>query len=164
MDVLLAGLSSAVVVFIAHVALWRMRPGKFQTSFLILFFLMGSTVAAFLGYLLSMSWIALAHTILLYLVLGAGYVLVYQGIEEESPTLKIIRNVAAARERGVLPRDLLGLFSEETLVLKRIDYLVETKMITRNGVILKLMPAGESLLKRVRFIRRFLGLNHSEIG
>jgi hypothetical protein len=95
--------------------------------------------------------------LLMYVVSVLAYIVVYSGVEVESPSLRIILFIAEGPGGAMSYETLLGLFNNERVILPRLDDMVRSGLIvTRNGKYV-LTPPGERLATIFRFYRGLLG-------
>src|SRR5580698_310762 len=130
MAALLTALVLLLLAFGAHVVVWRLRPPRRPLPALLAVFAFsltgGAVVLLALGALWNWPLPALSQLpgIALFCLGATGsYLIIYTGIADASPSLVIIRALEAAPGRGCTRQDLAALFTEERLVLPRLNSL-----------------------------------------
>jgi hypothetical protein len=146
----LTALGLLLASFAVHVLVWRVRLPRNQSGVLLLIFIL---VPVFLGTLmgtagrhhwgpeiLGWDWAGI-------LVFQGGatlsYLVVYTGIEEESPSLVIFRALHQNPEQGCARSELALLITEERFMRSRLQSL-------RSGGFVEPAPGGYRLTRRGR--------------
>lgn len=69
------------------------------------------------------------HVLLFYEGASLAYMVVYSGLEQDSPSMRLVMFVADAGGLGRSSDDLCGLFHHDASVANRLDSLVQSKLI-----------------------------------
>jgi len=159
--ILCFGLGLFVFSMAAHVLIWRCVLIKNQPAWLAAVFLVLPLFAVtFLAVASSRwSWEALALAYLMDLALSLSYMNLYTGIAGFSPSIAILERVEKSMPLG-LPREELvpHWFSHERLAGARHDNLVNRRLVSGSGGVLRLLPRGRFIARCFLIFRRFLGL------
>ncbi len=158
MAALVWGVALVGLAFLVHVAWWRLCLPRRQTRALLLIFL-GCGAGALLGLRLlgprdGVPWPRTAADYvqigLLVLAFAAAYVITYSAVEADSPTLVLVRVIAAAGPEGLPEADLYEKASDDVLVTPRVADLVRDGMLQLDGGRYHLTGKGR------RFVRIFI--------
>lgn len=167
MNILLSGIFLITAAFLLHLAVWRLRCPKFQTrallwiffgtcfsaaAILTLFILAGHPLPAYLPQNIS----DLFHTILFFSSFTLAYVITYSALEADSPSLVIVRLIAAAAEAGLEEKALRDKLSDRQLVVPRIKDLIRDELALWENGRLRLTPAGERFVGIFTFYRSLM--------
>ena len=102
------------------------------------------------------------HLTIFYGALTFTYYMFYMGIIDTSPTLAIVRSLMKAGEEGFTLSDFDVFFCDQQLILPRLDYLVQSEMVTKKENLYTIAPNGAKFLKWfVRFPKIIFPDNHS---
>jgi len=154
------GLGAFAAALVAHVIWWRVRRPRADIAAVLAVFVgvpaAGLAGAALAG-ALAPGVVPLA--LLLAWALGAAYVQTYPATQAESPTLVMVRALAAAGAQGLSRDEIARLWPRSALVEARVDDLVANRWLARApGGGLALAPAARILAACFRAYRRLLGL------
>lgn len=155
---------------IVHVVLWRVFSPKAYpiwlpviftispAAFLVLFHLFGFT--GFIGIELNqIFYLIIGSSLIMYFALAAMYIHLYPGIVFFSLSLEIIKLLAEQNDRGLSIEEMdLPVLSEANTIGMRIDHLVNSGMIEKNGASYILTPKGIFIARSFYIYRRMLGL------
>jgi hypothetical protein len=158
MNVLIAGLFPFAVALIVHVFVWRLaRPARGISVLLKLF---AGVFAAVLAISLTQPQLladltppGLFRAGLLYISLALAYVILFSAIDEDSPSTSIVKFAALAGEEGCPEEDLALLITDEIVAASRLESMVASGSVVREGDRYRLGPPGI-------FWNRFLGFFH----
>jgi len=100
-------------------------------------------------------------SLLLYLLLCVAYIMEYTMVELESPSMRIIQSIQNRTKRTASKEELRNLFSDDEMILARLEDLVDHGFAQYDGLRYTLTPRGK-LISRCfalyrNFIRRGLG-------
>jgi hypothetical protein len=168
MVALVWGLFIVSLGFVVHVAWWRVRPPHRQTrALLLIFFVLGALV---LGSL----WIAsfdptagafrpvcpadYCQAALLVSSFASAYIITYSAIEADSPTLVLVRTIAAAGAKGLGDAELQTEASDDVLVKPRIADLVRDGLLSVDQQHYQLTKKGRRFVAIFIFYRRLLSV------
>lgn len=149
---------SGGIVFIAglltQLILWKIRLPRNQTrALLVIFFSLFALSFLFLRYDIFQQ--------LRYLIFTAAlvfaYVTTYSAVEVDSPSLLLVLKVAQRGRAGMKRDDVMKTFSDETVLLPRLEDLIAGGMAARSGEKIMLTPRGRLLCDIFIFFRRLLG-------
>ncbi|MDD5436723.1 MAG: hypothetical protein PHX20_04175 [Candidatus Omnitrophica bacterium] len=157
MSILFYTLSLAGLVFLTHLAIWRIRPPKKQTAALLKIFLFTLVAGTSLLFIFPgiVRWdilpgrnpFEIVQFFLLFLSIAAAYIVSYPAIEVDSPTLLIINAVFEAGPQGLEKGRLEGMMSDEVLVIPRIKDMLSDNMVYLDGERYRLMPKGLAMAR-----------------
>ncbi len=164
---LLASAILFLVPFAVHVVWWRIRWPQATASIVIRLFVFGVPICAAIliaAESLDPAWRSLlpegashwAESILLALAVAAAYVMSYPPVEVDSPTLVIIRVIAAAGKAGLDKNELYRLLDDEALVVPRILDLLREGLASEAGGRYALTRKGSGLAGFFAGWRKFL--------
>lgn len=120
------------VAWAAHAVWWRVKLPRHHTGALILVFTATLLIASVLWAATGRPLVSLPELpsiALLYLGAAACYLITYSGVEQTSPSLVIVRAIAAAGQNGCPRQDLATLITEEQFVRPRLDALLRDGMV-----------------------------------
>jgi hypothetical protein len=167
MNVLIAGLLCFAVAFAAHVLLWRLlRPARGVMPLLKLFaagFAAGAVALLAEGprFGLALSPPEAFRAGLLYVSLALAYVILYSAIDEDSPSTTIVKYAALAGEAGCAEEDLAVLITDEVVAASRLDSVVGSGAVVRDGERYRLGPSGVFWNRLLGFFHRLYRLPRS---
>lgn len=153
-------------VFAVHLVWWRIALPRRQRAALLLLFIIGSTMLAPLAALFlrtagfaSLSWVQWLNVALAVLAFTLAYIITYSALEADSPTLSLVRYVAAAGSRGIDGRELQDFMGQRPFVAARLSALIDEGMLVEQGGRYLLADHPYTLFKLVLFYRHtVLGL------
>jgi hypothetical protein len=157
MATLLWGGAAVLLAFAIHVVVWRIRVPQRQTRALLLIFF--GTLFALLVGLAALpggeSPLPLPHhtsefvqIVLFGTACALGYVITYSAVEADSPTLVMIRAIAAAGPDGLPEQQFQAEMGDDLLIQPRLDDLVRDEMLVLSDERYQFTPKG----------RRFIGI------
>lgn len=161
MGALVYGVAIVAAGFLAHLAIWRVRVPRRQTR---------AVLAVFFGTMLA--GLALpsvapvpppggpaeyAAVVLFVVAMTLGYTITYSALEADSPTLVLIRLIAAAGPDGLSEKELEAGADDGLLILPRLADLVRDGHVTRDGDVYQLTEKGRRFVAVFRTFRRVLG-------
>ncbi len=156
-DALLAG-GSALVAFLLHLVLWRIRVPKRTTCALAVIFA-GTLVTALVlraTWLHADDWGGALYVAALHGALALSYILLYTGIECDSPTLSLCRYIAN-NQAGVTETELDGFIASRPFVMSRIVQLEQAGFVSRRAGMIELTRNSTFLLAVTDLHRRLMG-------
>jgi hypothetical protein len=144
----------------------------FTTAWAALFYLALGWLAVYFGLAaIAGPWIgrhAQAHALLgarwllsselLYVLLSFVYFSEFTMVLHESPSMRILRDVLSRAEGKTTERDLRKLFTDENLLLPRLQDLVSSGYASFDGSRYVLRPNGIRIVRLIRAYREFLRL------
>lgn len=156
-DALLAG-GSALVAFLLHVALWRVRVPRRTTRALVVIFAVVLMAALVLRvtWLHAYDWGGALYVAALFGALALSYILLYTGIECDSPTLSLCRYIASTRS-GVTEAELDGFIASRPFVMSRIVQLEHAGFVSRRAGMIELTRNSTLMLAVTDLHRRLMG-------
>ncbi len=152
----------AAVAFAIHVVVWRTaRPVKTASALARIFSLTlaaGLAVIAFVApeAVRPARWTGYAEIVLAYLGLMAAYINTYPAVEAESPTLNLLRALAAAGKPGLSIPEAYQRLGAETLVSARIRDLLAEQFAVRSEGRLVLSARGRAIARVFHGYRRLI--------
>jgi hypothetical protein len=146
--------------FLAHVAVWRLIPALRGFYTLVFLALLSLTAGLVFGRSIPIWRELLPATfgenlllIQLHIFVTLGYTVLYSGIEEQSPSLMILKQVSATGAEGMSGEAIAGLVDDAFLTEQRIEPLLRARMIKHVGDDLILLPRGRVLAGVFHFFR-----------
>jgi len=141
-----------LVFFLIHVILFRFIPVLRKTFALVflsfVIFGIGAGLGPFMPLWNNIFPKSVSEILLLlqfHIFMTFTYIICYSAIEQQSPSLMIIKRVHAAGRSGISVEAIKSLVDDKFLVEQRIDPIVQSKMATRSGDDLILLPRGKLL-------------------
>lgn len=157
-----AGLGYFATAWLVHLVWWRIRLPRHHTGTLLKIFAL--VPVALSATLWGSTW-AGAWTWVEWLALGlfhAGstgcYLITYAGVEATSPSLVIIRALAAAAPRGMTVSELQPLIRDEEFILPRLYALERDHFVESEDSVIRLTARGRSAARSAHLIARIFGL------
>lgn len=168
MSVFLAVVLLLGTLFAVHLVWWRVALPRRQRAILLGLFLIGgfalAPVAAFLlgwlgfGALSVVQWLNVGLAVVAF---ALAYVVTYSALEADSPTLSLVRHIAAAGAGGVREEELREFMASRPFVGARLSALVEEGMVHERGGRIHLAEHPYTLFRMVLLHReKVLGLTH----
>ena len=151
-----------------HLFWWRVSLPRRQRAALLVLFLLGSLVLApAVGFVLGefgvepLSWIQWLNVTLAIVAFTLAYVVTYSALEADSPTLSLVRHIAAAGAGGVGEEELATFMASRPFVGARLSALLEDGMIHEREGRIHLADHPYTLFRLVLLHReKVLGLTH----
>jgi hypothetical protein len=162
MTALLGSLALFALAWLLHLAWWRWKPPQHGWLALLVVFAAAPLLAAGLWLLLWRSlplvvW-ELPAVIVSYAGAAACYAIAYTGVEQTSPSLMIIRALAAARDRGCSTEELAVLFTEELLLRPRLELMRRDHLLVAADGGHALTPRGRRAARLALFLSRLFNI------
>lgn len=162
MIALLASLALFAFAWLLHLAWWRWKPPQHRRVALLVVFAAAPLLAAGLWLLLWRSLPLVPSELPAVVVSYAGaavcYLVTYEGVEQTSPSLMIIRALAAARDRGCSTEELAAQFTEELLLRPRLELMRRDHLlIAANGGYV-LTPRGRRAAQAALLVSRVFNI------
>lgn len=172
MKIFVFGLLFSVAGFAFQVLFWRIFLLRNKPHVILYIFGGGlitgvSILILFPSLLVSLGFSQLSileifHLTLFYGAVTFAYYMFYMGLIDTSPTLAIVRLLLAAGKRGLVLSEFNTFFSDQLLILPRLDYLVQTEMVTIKETRYLIAPNGTKFLFWfVRFPQMIFPVNHT---
>jgi MFS family permease len=124
------------ILFAVHLIWWRMAlPRKQRAALLALFLIGGLVLAPVVGFLLGLfgfaplSLIQWLNVALAVVAFALAYVVTYSALEADSPTLSLVRHIAAAGQGGLAEVELGEFMASRPFVGARLTALVDEGMV-----------------------------------
>ena len=153
-------------LFAVHLVWWRVALPRRQRAVLLVLFLGGGIVLApLVAWLVGslgfapLSWVEWLNVALAVVAFALAYVVTYSALEADSPTLSLVRHIAAAGRGGLAEVELGEFMVSRPFVGARLTALVDEGMVyeKENRIILAEHPY--TLFRMVLFHReKVLGL------
>jgi len=155
-------------LFMVHLVWWRLAlPRRQRAALLVLFFVGSLTLAPVAGVVLGkigvepLSWIQWLNVALAVVAFTLAYVVTYSALEADSPTLSLVRHIAAAGASGVREEELATFMASRPFVGARLSALLEEGMIHEREGRIHLAEHPYTLFRLVLLHReKVLGLTH----
>lgn len=153
-------------LFAAHLVWWRVALPRRQRAVLLVLFLGGGIVLAplvawhvgSLG-LAPLSWVEWLNVGLAVVAFALAYVVTYSALEADSPTLSLVRHIAAAGRGGLAEVELGEFMASRPFVGARLTALVDEGMVYEKEDRILLADHPYALFRMVLFHReKVLGL------
>jgi len=155
-------------LFMVHLVWWRLAlPRRQRAALLVLFFVGSLILAPVAGVVLGkvgvepLSWIQWLNVALAVVAFTLAYVVTYSALEADSPTLSLVRHIAAAGASGVREEELATFMASRPFVGARLSALLEEGMIHEREGRIHLAEHPYTLFRLVLLHReKVLGLTH----
>lgn len=166
---LLSAFASLALLAIVHLLVWRTRRPRAQYAGLVLLavavlalqFAIVAMVPRSVGWLAPVIPATPAEYVsflILYVALALSYIFVYSAVQADSPSLSILLRIERAGRAGVTLGELETEFSDEVLVLPRLDDLISSKLARMRGWRYVIGSQGAMLAAVHSFYRTLLKL------
>ncbi|MBU1042613.1 MAG: hypothetical protein KKF77_16085 [Proteobacteria bacterium] len=99
------------------------------------------------------------HVGICYVPFSLSYIALYSAIEADSPSLTMVKFVAAAGSAGRAREDFDRVISDTSLVEERLKAMVDEGMAVRQGNVLGITPKGLGMARLFSAAARLLNLN-----
>lgn len=161
MTIFALGTVTWLLAFLVHAAWWQVRLPFRHTPALLLLFLgapacMGLALAA--SGVFPFNALETLHFLIFYIPCAFSYVILYSAIEQESPTLRLVTELAAAGADGLTMEMLNMRFGTSDPFAPRIALMESGGLITRDANCLRLTPKGVRLARLFALAARCVGL------
>ena len=161
MAVFVSGLALLAIALVIHVIWWRLKVPRRQPLTLAMLFLSVAVLgfAAIYAADLFSGGLPLPRLLLAFLLYGSGavvYLIFFSAMEEDSPSLTLIRLISEAGPRGIHRDDLLRVVERHSYIKVRIDMMVSDGMAVETPTGLRLASQGLWLSRIVLFYRKLL--------
>lgn len=154
-----------MLAFVVHVVWWRIRVPHKQIPTLLLIFLSAFPASAVVGFIVPAlagampvtigEWL---HVAVVYVPVSLAYVATYSAVEEDSPSLRIVRFVADAGAFGRSRDDLSTILNDDVLVGSRLRAMVRDGLVVESGGRYALTSRGLTLARVFTLSSRWLGI------
>jgi hypothetical protein len=154
-------------LFAVHLVWWRVALPRRQRAVLLVLFLGGGIVLApLVAWLVGslgfapLSWVEWLNVALAVVAFALAYVVTYSALEADSPTLSLVRHIAAAGRRGLAEAELGEFMASRPFVGARLTALVDEGMVYEKEDRILLAEHPYTLFRMVLFHReKVLGLS-----
>jgi hypothetical protein len=159
--VLISGLALLAIALAIHVIWWRLKVPRRQ-PFMLAMLLLSVAVCGFAVIYaadLFSGELPLPRILLAFLLYGSGgvvYLIFFSAMEEDSPSLTLIRLISEAGPRGVHRDELMRVIERHSYIKVRIDMMVSDGMAVETPAGLRLASQGLWLSRIVLFYRKLL--------
>lgn len=153
-----------VLSIVTHWLIWRVRLPTRQTRALLVW-LLACAPALFVGAVLLLGAdFALPHSLsemlqvaLFHTSMSLAYIVTYSALEEQSPTLAIVRFIVEAGTTGRSRDDLRTIINDDTLIHARISAAVRDGLVSERDAALELSSKGRRVARMFALYRGVLG-------
>lgn len=161
MAVFLSASTLLVIAFVTHVIWWRLKVPRRQALTLAKLFLSVAVCgfAAIYASDLFSGQLPLPRFLLAVLLFGSValvYLIFFSAMEEDSPSLTLIRLISEAGPRGIHRNDLMRVMERHSYIKVRIDMMVSDGMAVETPSGIRLASHGLLLSWLVLFYRNLL--------
>lgn len=168
MSVFLATALLIGALFMVHLAWWRVAlPRRQRAALLVLFFAGSLFLSPVVEFVLGkvgvepLSWIQWLNVALAIVAFTLAYVVTYSALEADSPTLSLVRHIAAAGASGVREDELATFMASRPFVGARLAALLEEGMVHEREGRIHLAEHPYTLFRLVLLHReKVLGLTY----
>jgi hypothetical protein len=158
-------LALIITALIVHLAWWRIRVPYRQIPMLLLIFMSALPLSAALAYVAPAIAAAVPgtaaewfHVGLVYVPVSLAYIATYSAVEEDSPSLRIVRFVAQAGVSGRSRDDLTTILNDDVLVGSRLRAMVRDGLVVEEGGRYALTSRGRKLARVFTVSSAWLGI------
>ena len=161
MAVLISGLALLAIALVIHVIWWRLKVPRRQPFMLVMLLLSVAVCGFAVIYAADLfpGELPLPRILLAFLLYGSGgvvYLIFFSAMEEDSPSLTLIRLISEAGPRGVHRDELMRVIERHSYIKVRIDMMVSDGMAVETPSGLRLASQGLWLSRIVLFYRKLL--------
>ena len=161
MAVLISGLALLAIALVIHVIWWRLKVPRRQPFVLVMLLLAVAVCGFAVIYAADLfsGELPLPRFLLAFLLYGSGgvvYLIFFSAMEEDSPSLTLIRLISEAGPRGVHRDELMRVIERHSYIKVRIDMMVSDGMAVETPSGLRLASQGLWLSRIVLFYRKLL--------
>jgi len=153
-----------------HIAWWRIRiPKREVLSILIIFSAVILTGLSAILYFtdiivgdnqsLVSSIIHISHISFFYIIMMTIYIVIYTGLEDESPSLFLLLQILNSGKDGIEISKLYKSITNDTFIGPRIKFLIEEEMASVKDSRIIILSKGQKFLNVFRFIQNTLKLS-----
>ena len=169
--ILIYGLILFLISQIVHIIIWRIFSPKAYPIWLPIIFIFTPVSFFIFLHVLVFSglidinlnkalYLTIGSLLVMHLALSAMYIHMYPGIIFFSPSLELIKLLAEQNDRGLSIEEMdLPVLSEANTIGMRVDHLVNSGMIEKNGTLYILTRKGIFIARGFYIYRRMLGLS-----
>jgi hypothetical protein len=162
MIVFLTGLSLFVLAFLAQIALKHIWFPANRTKGLLLLYalvpIVATIAAALTGRAGFFSPPEIVRLALFYAAVSLAYIALYSAVENQSPTLAIIANLAASGAHGRTEEELSARFARDFAISGRFAALETGGWVRCEGDTIRLTPQGRFYAELFERASRLFGL------
>jgi hypothetical protein len=154
-----------MLALFVHLGWWRLRVPKSQTPALLLIFLGALPLAAILRALVPATegvmpasleeWL---YVTVVYVPVSLAYIATYSAVEEDSPSLRIVRYVADAGSAGRSRDDLSNILNDQVLLGSRLQAMVRDGLVLERDGFYALTDRGRALARAFTASSAWLGI------
>jgi hypothetical protein len=161
MAVFLSASLLLAVAFAVHLIWWRLKvPRRQPLALLVLFLTVAlcgfATIYAADLFAGELPLPRLLLAVLLFGSIGVVYLILFSAMEEDSPSLTLIRLISEAGPRGIHRAQLLKAVEGHSYIKVRIDMMISDGMAVETATGLRLASQGLWLSSLVLFYRKML--------
>ena len=153
------GLGTFVISLMVHIGWWRSSRPRHEAQFLLLVF--GSpALFYFFGWVVcdtAVVWWTLTAALLLHIALSSAYLQIYPAIQADSPSSKVLVQIAHAGPGGLLEDQIWKHLDRQALVNDQIQDLLASGLICESSGFLELTQTGRLFVLPFIWFRRALG-------
>ncbi len=154
-----------LTAFIIHLIVWRIRLPQKHTFTLLIIFLgilfISPLILQLIPSLISYQPRSLSewfHVSLFHIALTLGYIVTYSAIEEDSPSLCLIRYVADAGTGGRTDEEVRNFLSQVPIIEMRIQASLRDNLMIKQDDKYQLTEKGRRLALVFKFTQDILGM------
>ena len=144
---------------VAHVVFWRFYPRLRSISTLVVISTGVLAVGIGIGAAVQV-WNTIWDVLLVaqfHIFVTFAYIIGYSGVEQESPSLVILKLASQASGGGVDESDIKGLINDDFFLKQRLAPIISSGMIERQGKMLILTKKGRLLAYIFHIFRKSAG-------
>lgn len=165
MRVALFAVTLFLAAFFVHWLLWHIRLPKRHTATLLVVFMGSLAVAIVLG-----AWVGddafwpqgfweWAQVAVFHVAVSLAYIVLYSGLEENSPSLTIYAFVAEAGGQGRVVDDVYGIITDDMFIHSRMRAMVRDGLLCERDGAFHLTPKGVVWARVFGVARSILSMN-----
>jgi hypothetical protein len=98
------------------------------------------------------------HIALCYIPFSLAYIVLFSAIEADSPSLTMVKFVAAAGASGRSAQEFTEIINDESLLMARISAMVQDGMVHCKGDMLYITPKGVAMARFFLVVEHILNL------
>ncbi len=169
MKIFFFGIVLFLLAFVVHLFIWRIRVPRKQTQTLLVSYACcgaaGGLVLPLLNHILptALSADSFAEIMTIFVFYGSmalGYIAFYSLLENDSPSLTLIRGLTEAKSYGMTIEELYEMMSKKQFVRSRLEQLLKDKLVIISGNKYYATQTGEAFLLIFNFQRQLFKLKN----
>jgi hypothetical protein len=174
MKILLGGTLPFLLFILVHLIIWRFKVPQNPKNVLLKLFLGGYILVSLalictpessgITSIFPENLVETVHAGVLYATLALTYIIFYQGLMTNSPSLVLVTKVFETGRKGIAMDQFYQYFSDDTLIKPRLDFMLEQRLAYLDKDTFHLSPSGLFYAKLFISYRNLLKIGPSSSG